>query len=44
VLREAGYELVEQPTKPHPDLVRSFERTKPNQLWQTDLFTFVLKW
>lgn len=43
VLREAGYELVEQPTKPHPDHVRSFERAKPNQLWQTDLFTFVLK-
>ncbi len=43
VLKEAGYELVEQPTKPHPDHVRSFERAKPNQLWQTDLFTFVLK-
>lgn len=43
VLREAGYELVEQPTRPHPDHARSFERAKPNQLWQTDLFTFVLK-
>jgi len=43
VLREAGYELVEQPTRPHPEQVRSFERAKPNQLWQTDLFTFVLK-
>jgi transposase InsO family protein len=43
VLREAGYVLVEQPTKPHPDHIRSFERAKPNQLWQTDLFTFVLK-
>jgi transposase InsO family protein len=43
VLREAGYELVEQPTHPHPDKVRRFERAKPNQLWQTDLFTFVLK-
>jgi transposase InsO family protein len=43
VLREAGYELTEQPTRPHPDHVRSFERAKPNQLWQTDLFTFVLK-
>jgi transposase InsO family protein len=43
VLREAGYELVEQPTRPHRDHVRSFERAKPNQLWQTDLFTFVLK-
>jgi transposase InsO family protein len=43
VLREAGYELVEQPTRPHPDHVRTFERAAPNQLWQTDLFTFVLK-
>ena len=43
VLHEAGYELEEQPTRPHPDQVRSFERAKPNQLWQTDLFTFVLK-
>ena len=43
VLREAGYELVEQPTRPHPDHVRSFERAATNQLWQTDLFTFVLK-
>ena len=43
VLREAGYAQVEQPTRPHPDHVRSFERAQPNQLWQTDLFTFVLK-
>lgn len=43
VLKEAGYELVEQPTTPHPDKVRSFERASANQLWQTDLFTFVLK-
>ena len=43
VLREAGYELEESPTHPHPDKVRSFERAIPNQLWQTDLFTFVLK-
>jgi transposase InsO family protein len=43
VLHEAGYELEEAPTKPHPDKVRSFERAKPNQLWQTDLFTFILK-
>jgi transposase len=42
VLHEAGYELEEAPTKPHPDKVRSFERAKPNQLWQTDLFTFIL--
>jgi transposase InsO family protein len=43
VLHEAGYELEEAPTRPHPDKVRSFERASPNQLWQTDLFTFVLK-
>lgn len=43
VLHEAGYETVEEPTHPHPDKVRSFERAKPNQLWQTDLFTFTLK-
>jgi transposase InsO family protein len=43
VLHEAGYELEEAPTRPHPDKVRSFERATPNQLWQTDLFTFVLK-
>ncbi len=43
VLREAGYVLREQPTTPHPDRVRRFERATPNQLWQTDLFTFILK-
>ena len=43
VLHEAGYELEEVTTRPHPDHVRRFERAKPNQLWQTDLFVFVLK-
>jgi transposase InsO family protein len=43
VLHEAGYETVEESTKPHPDKVRSFERARPNQLWQSDLFTFTLK-
>jgi transposase InsO family protein len=43
VLGEAGYEVEEEPTRPHPDKVRSFERAKPNQMWQTDLFTFILK-
>jgi transposase len=42
VLHEAGYQFEEVPTRPHPDRVRSFERARPNQLWQTDLFTFVL--
>lgn len=43
VLKEAGYELEEVSTRPHPDKVRRFERARSNQLWQTDLFTFVLK-
>jgi transposase InsO family protein len=43
VLHEAGYELEEVATHPHPDKVRHFERAKPNQLWQTDLFTFIPK-
>ena len=43
VLHEAGYELEETPTRPHPPTVRRFERAKPNELWQTDLFTFLLK-
>lgn len=41
ILHEAGYETQEAPTRPHPDKVRHFERARPNQLWQTDLFTFV---
>src|SRR5271166_897720 len=43
VLHEAGYEVEEVATHPHPDKQREFERATPNQLWQTDLFTFVLK-
>jgi transposase InsO family protein len=43
VLVEAGYELKEEATRPHADHVRHFERARANQLWQTDLFTFVLK-
>jgi transposase InsO family protein len=43
VLHEAGYEAVEEATRRHPDRVRSFEREAPHQLWQTDLFSFVLK-
>src|SRR5947209_4548218 len=43
VLHEAGYELEEVVTRPHADKVRHFERAQPNQLWQTDLFTFILK-
>jgi transposase InsO family protein len=43
VLHEAGYELEEVATQPHPDKPRFFERASPNQLWQSDLFTFVLR-
>ena len=43
VLHEAGYQFEEVPTRPHPDKIRHFERARPNQLWQTDLFTFMLK-
>ncbi len=43
VLHEAGYEMDERATRPHRPQVRSFERAKPNALWQTDLFTFMLK-
>jgi transposase InsO family protein len=43
VLREAGYESGASASEPHPDKPREFERAKPNQLWQSDLFTFLLK-
>ncbi len=43
VLHETGYVLEEFPTRPHRDHIREFERARPNQLWQSDLFTFVLK-
>ena len=43
VLHEAGYQAEARPTRPHAEKVQRFERAKPNQLWQTDLFTFVLK-
>jgi transposase InsO family protein len=43
VLHEDGYELEERKTRPHPEKVHRFERARSNQLWQSDLFTFVLK-
>ncbi|HZN02229.1 MAG TPA: DDE-type integrase/transposase/recombinase [Candidatus Polarisedimenticolia bacterium] len=43
VLREAGYESEARKSEAHPDKPREFERAKPNQLWQSDLFTFLLK-
>jgi len=43
VLVEAGYEVEAAATKPHAPKVRRFESTRPNSMWQTDLFTFTLK-
>ncbi len=43
VLHEAGYEMQDSPTRPHPPRQTRFERAQPHQLWQTDLFTFMLK-
>jgi transposase InsO family protein len=43
VLHEAGYQMEERRTRPHAEKQRRFERARPNQLWQTDLFTFLLK-
>jgi len=43
VLEEEGFEAEERPTVRHPDKPRRFERAKPNQLWQSDLFTFTIK-
>jgi len=43
VLKDAGYEFEEEETRPNPEKVRSFERARPNQMWQTDIFTFLLK-
>lgn len=43
VLREAGYVTEEVETSPREETVHRFERAKPNQLWQSDLFTFLLK-
>jgi hypothetical protein len=40
---EAGYEVEEASSRPHPPKAKRFERTRPNDLWQTDLFTFLLK-
>lgn len=42
-LKEQGYESVPEPTKVHAPVERRFERALPNSLWQTDLFTFILK-
>ena len=43
VLKEGGYESEDVVTKPHKPKVTRFERSRPNQMWQTDIFTFTLK-
>ena len=43
VLGEGGHTEPPRRPKAHPDKPRRFERARPNQLWQTDLFTFTLK-
>jgi transposase InsO family protein len=42
-LEEAGYVVQAAATHPHEPKVTRFERARPNQLWQTDLFTFLLR-
>jgi len=43
VLKEAGYESEETPVVRNTPRIRRFERDSPNQMWQTDLFSFMLK-
>ena len=43
VLAEDGYIVEHAPMHRHEGPIRHFERAKPNELWQTDLFTFLLK-
>jgi transposase InsO family protein len=42
VLEEEGYVVQPRPTRRHPPQVRRFERSRPNELWMTDIFTFTL--
>jgi transposase InsO family protein len=43
VLHEDGFVCVQHSNRPHKGQVRYFEAKNPNSMWQTDLFTFVLK-
>jgi transposase InsO family protein len=42
-LVEAGFVAAPDTSKAHAQEPKRFERARANQLWQTDLFTFVLK-
>lgn len=43
VLVEDGYVVEHAPMHRHDPVVHEFQRDHPNDLWQTDLFTFMLK-
>ncbi|MDJ0522820.1 MAG: DDE-type integrase/transposase/recombinase [Planctomycetota bacterium] len=43
VLKDAGYVVERAATKRNPPKVTRFEAARPNKLWQTDLFSFLLK-
>ncbi len=43
VLVEEGYVVEQVEAAKHDPPVHRFERSKPNELWQSDLFTFVLR-
>lgn len=43
VLEGAGFVVEEAATRPHAPPAKRFESARPNALWQTDLFTFLLR-
>jgi transposase InsO family protein len=44
LLKENGYQVESSPSRARgEETVKRFERARPNELWQSDLFTFVLK-
>lgn len=43
LLKEEGYVVEDVAKRVNEPPVKRFERAKPNQLWQTDLYTFMLK-
>lgn len=44
VLEENGWTVASEPVRARgQEAVKRFERARPNELWQSDLFTFVLK-
>jgi transposase InsO family protein len=43
ILHEAGLIEEQAPTGPREHPPRRFERAEPNQLWQSDIFTFLLR-